>query len=1044
MTQEKNHTPQARTGPSTKRGGDQQHSIQAGRRVKVTKLMLDAAAHSTSSTSAPAKSLSSISRHMKMILRKPQASRARKQLSSTRGKTTTFNMSISQLFIPLLITTLILSSIEQLQTTTALLADDVSQSGGGPLWLAPTGKPRMSARLEELLERVGPNMRASADYRDFRDVKLNESLEGWRVLYEQASEYAHQEALGRKPKLIRLLKEANVSSGCLNAADETLDSMARLESWAVQMWSYSGNFPAAASFAGHFHDLGSYKGCIDIVRPATTNTNPITTPPEAATATSSDMRYSASYCTVGFRPIMPVRPRFHLIFKQAPQELVRLFNESNIMALMASQAQYFHYVYLKTGVCVPSECSSRDIQQVAKTIGRKLALMSAPVKCFTRAPKLANHWYNLTSGTNESTADSSLDENNLDELEHNKPVLVDLNERMNFAQLVSLSLIGAFFFVVFLATLWHAAELAWFELTTRRKFASSMDLSDEHYGRQQQQSAQDIKHQTLNCDSNNNNKHQLISMGQLGSSVGNHTQFVASPSLIQQGRSEQIRGRNDLINLDGSCFKTSLFYYCSMITNGREFCDTSMRSNEIRCLHGFRVGTMLWIICVHVLQYNDWSGFTRIFENVPSLQNPIIHPIINANYVVDNFFLMSGLLVAYTTWHSHRGASTNFNLLQSLLGRYLRLTPQVLLISLMYIVLPSIGFSGPFWYDMTHYAAKYCEKNWWVNLLHLQAFYREDEICNLVGWWISVDVLYYIVGLLLLWMILNKRIQLAYTCTCLIVGFSTLMTIWRHYSWGLSPNNLGLVPQVNEVWTEFVVKFFWSPYPHAYVFFLGLWLGYLMANKIGLNQVRRWSKLGWFLSLTSLAAINMSSRLWLIGVLELTTDQQVLSTSYNVICVIIWASSFGWMIVACHYGCAPLLNRLLSTKASIMLSKASFIIYLSHMLVLRTFYGTQYNLLEVSTSILIFLVVGITFVSVLFGVFLCVAFEAPCMKVQRLILNKIKSNHKLPPAGLSFAQNNNNNGSSINNNNVINQDATTSNEEKIILNSSATGVVLFK
>jgi hypothetical protein len=742
-----------------------------------------------------------------------------------------------------------------------------------------------------------------------------------------------------------------------------------------QVWSYSGNFPPSALFEGHYHDIGSYKGCVDLVKPATS-------------ANGGGPRHSGSYCSVGFRPLVPARPRFHLIFKQPPQELVHQFDQTDIIALMASHAQYFHYLYLKTGLCVPSECSSHDIQQVARVVGRKLALISAPVKCFTRATM-----------SNDSNPEIN-QQYDLDNLENNNPVQVDLNQPMNSIQRISLAMIAAFFSIVLVATLWHGCELAWCELTTKRRFSSLNDLRMEQ-----------------SKDNNNNNNHQSVVL----------IEHQSEPKPIC--RPTQSPDENRLNN----CFKTRLFYYFSMITNGREFLDTSMRPNEIKCLHGFRVGTMLWIICVHVMQYNDWSGFVRVYENVPNLQNPLIHPIINANYVVDNFFLMSGLLASYTIWHSNKGTSTNFSLFQSLLGRYLRLTPQVLLISLMYILLPVIGDGGPFWYDMTHYASKYCEKNWWVNLLHLQAFYREEEICNLVGWWISVDMFYYIVGLVLLWMILEKRIQLAYTCTSLFVGFCVAKTIWRHYTWGLSPNNLGLVPQVNEVWTEFVVKFFWSPYPHAYVFFLGLWIGYLMANRIGLHQVRRWSKLGWFLSITSLVVINLSSRLWLIGVLELTTDQQVLSTSYNVICVIVWASSFAWMIVACHYDCAPLLNKLLSTKASIMLSKASFIIYLSHMLVVRTFFGNQYNLLEVSMSILMTIVVGITFMSIIFGVFLCVAFEAPCMKMQRMILNSLKKERKLPPAGMSLVQTNN-----------INQGASISNGEKETLNANATGVVLFK
>ncbi|CAA3006477.1 nose resistant to fluoxetine 6-like [Olea europaea subsp. europaea] len=685
-----------------------------------------------------------------------------------------------------------------------------------------------------------------------------------------------------------------------------------------QVWSYSGSFPPGGLLDGQLSDLGLFRGCVDLKQPETGS-------------------HPATYCVLGFRPIIPSRKRFHLIFEREPEELLRLFKPEDYLTHMARMAQYFHYVYMKTGLCIPSECSPVDVQQVAKTVGRKLALMSAPVKCFTRAK------VNST-------------ETDLENLEDREPVLVDLNQRPNTKQLVSLALIGGFFSIVFAVTLWHCLEIMWRSMRSRGFFT----IGDDN----------DEPNEDLEKNHNlNNHRHEIV----LNIKPEEHTTSRLGT------------------------FKRSAFHYFSMITNSQEFWDISLRSSEIRCLHGLRTFSMVWIICVHTLQYNEWAGFTRIFENVASFQNPLVQPLINANYVVDNFFLMSGLLAAYTTWRTHSTkGSSEFSMAKSLLGRYLRLTPQVLLISLMYICLPLLGSSGPFWFDMTHYASKYCEKNWWVNLLHIQAFYRDEEMCNLVGWWISVDMFYYLIGLMLLWLILNKRVQLAFSCTCLYVAYCTFIHAWRHYTGGFEPNNLALVPQVQEVWTEFVIKFFWSPYPHAFVFSLGLWLGYMLANNLGRDQVKRWSRWGWFLSLTTLLTINMSSRLWTTGTLTMSPEKQYIATIYNVVCVFGWSSSLGWIIVACHYGCAPTLDRLLSTNLSVMLSKASFIIYLSHMLIVRSFFGSQYNLLEVSIMNISLIIVGMIVISTIFGVFLCIAFEGPCLKFQRLILSKIKTGNKSP------------------------------------------------
>lgn len=656
-------------------------------------------------------------------------------------------------------------------------------------------------------------------------------------------------------------------------------------------------------------------------------------------------KYS-SYCNVAFRPIVPSRPKFHMIFQKESQDLINIFNKTDVFSDIAQWAQYFHYVYLKTGVCVPYDCSPSDIQNVANFIANKLFLMAGPVKCFTHAP------YELA----ESQLGSNSKPFNSSDIvaDDNRPMLMNIGKPLNSKQFISLVILAVVFSIPFMATLWHALELwpRWRDTVTLRK--DSLVVIDYSDHRQEVSSSFDKIKQKSGLDS------EAICES------CHWVRFVA-------------------------------FEYLSMITNCRQFLDTSMRPNEIRCLHGLRVVTMVWIIAVHTLQYNEWSGFTRIFRNVNDLQNPILHPLFNANYVVDNFFLMSGLLVSYTIWFAHKGSSKGFSLGLSLLGRYLRLTPQVFLISLMYILLPALNH-GPFWYDMTHDAGVYCEKNWWINLLHLQSFYRSDQMCNLVSWWISVDMLYYVFALVLVLLILNQRTRTALLFTSLFVGCCIIQAAYQHYTGGYTPNNLGTVPQVAEVWTNFVVKFVWSPFPHAFPFYLGLWVGYILANKKWQRFVVDHHRVGWIIAVVAMLAVNMSSHIWMSGAVELgqnptsgaTGMHQSISTTYNIVCTIIWALGFAWIIISCHYGCAPNLDRLLSINIFVLLSKVSFIIYLSHMLIVRAIFGSQYTLLEVSVVTLTYLMIGNIFVSTLFGVFLNIAFESPCMKLQRALINRLK------------------------------------------------------
>lgn len=686
------------------------------------------------------------------------------------------------------------------------------------------------------------------------------------------------------------------------------------------MWNSIGAFPPTGLFDGQFTDLGSYHGCVDLIVP--------------------DSRINhTSYCMLSFRPVVPSRRPFHMTF-QKEQELVQhlslLNRTSNIFNSLVNRAQYFHYFYVKTAICVPSQCSPDDMQQVARLIARRWSLTTGPVKCSTRAP---DH------GQSHAAA-SKLDRLIFDEIE-NEPVLLKINPQMSTQQRISLTVIVIFYALVALASLWHGLDICannfWSRSSSYIVIKQQQQIKDASSPQQQHNGALGVVHQVAKIET----------------------------------------------QLEGTV-KSVAFNYFSVITHGREFVDTKWKSNEITCLHGLRVLTMIWIIIVHCLQYNEWSGFTRVFQNEVSLQSPVLHPIYNANYVVDNFFFMSGLLASFSSWSligKSDVGSHSWRLLANIINRYLRLTPQVLLVSLLYIVLP-LATHGPFWYDMTQHSAKYCEKNWWVNLLHIQSFYREDEICNLVGWWISVDMFFYLTAIVITYLVLTNRRALAIQSTVAWILCCFVVAATKHYYGGYPPNNLGTIPQVSEVWTRYVVNYFWSPFTHAYPFYLGLWVGYILARNKWRQQVQSWSRSGALASMILLISINMSSHIWMSGAVEI--GSQWISTLYNCLCPVLWINGLAWLVIACHYGCMPILNKILSIKLFVLLSKASFIIYLSHMLVVRLYYGSQVSLLEVSPLSLGCVFVGNIFFSIVFGVFLCITFEGPSMKLQRLVATKIR------------------------------------------------------
>lgn len=89
-------------------------------------------------------------------------------------------------------------------------------------------------KLAQLLTRIGPNMQASSDYHDYKDIQLEESIQAWKILHEQSKNFAQDQVQLYRPKIEKLLIDAKVSHDCKSSIDYMLNSLEELKYWAVQ------------------------------------------------------------------------------------------------------------------------------------------------------------------------------------------------------------------------------------------------------------------------------------------------------------------------------------------------------------------------------------------------------------------------------------------------------------------------------------------------------------------------------------------------------------------------------------------------------------------------------------------------------------------------------------------------------------------------------------------------------------------------------------------------------------------------------------------
>lgn len=714
------------------------------------------------------------------------------------------------------------------------------------------------------------------------------------------------------------------------------------------MLSAWGEFPPGGLFEGTFGSIGSFHGCVN--------------------APENEEIGHAHYCTIAYKPVLPSRRNFELIVRQEPEELLHLFERPTSQASDAftdilKHAQYNHYVYYKLGGCFPIQCSPPDVQRLAKLLGRRSVLMSGPVKCHSK-----------------HQADYQADGLQISTRDLNQGLYV-WKPHTTRAQLVAGALLGLALAGVLLMTLLDLALGGRAPVAARETAAEAPAEPVEE------------PHEKIQLDANNNECEPEPLKGVQVAHELHRKAPSSSHNEQQQQRSRLREWASDY----------------SIVNNfGRFFTiNRAQMDNDILCINGIRCLTMTWIIVTHTMQYNDWSAFARTREIETHLKSLVNQPIFNASYLVDTFFLISGLLTSFSSFRAPRSSTAadpegvllelrrRFSTRSYLLGRYLRLTPQIFFVSLLFIVLPKLSPSGgPHWYTMTGEYSENCAQNWWVNLLHIEAFYRPSQMCNFVCWWVSVDMLFHLFALGVILASLRWGLGQVWRICALLTLLHLGYQAERHFTLALPPNLLSTIPQTGAMWTQMTLGFFWTPQAHALPFFFGLYLGYLMAQRG--RALARWFAecspfgerrrlIGWSLTSLALALQSYSTHFWVTGQWRYTRLEASL---FQLLAPAVWSASLGWIILACHYGAGGPLNTILSSKLFLVLGKASYLVYLSHFLILFTFFGSQNLLLEPTQVMMFYVIVGNVCLSMLFGSMLCITFEIPWLKTQRKLVSR--------------------------------------------------------
>ncbi|XP_031352998.1 nose resistant to fluoxetine protein 6-like isoform X2 [Photinus pyralis] len=413
----------------------------------------------------------------------------------------------------------------------------------------------------------------------------------------------------------------------------------------------------------------------------------------------------------------------------------------------------------------------------------------------------------------------------------------------------------------------------------------------------------------------------------------------------------------------------------SWYTNAKRLFDVTTDETEIACLHGMRVLTMIWIIVVHHhLNAGDFPFRNNIKKEF--FATHITRGIIatGAETSVNTFFLLSGLTLSYVFMRK-TARFGKFNLLAFYVHRYVRLTPTLGVIILVYVFLLKYMGSGPLWPEIVERLSASCETKWWKTLLYIQNF--DSHICVEQSWFLGMDTQLYLLSPLLLLSLLKKPRLALYAIGGLAmccVALSIIPTLL------FARNRSQYSSTVMEMHDR-------APYNVAGSWLLGMILGYLIYNNSSRKSNININKIYVVVLWTAAVGAILACMFYQFHGVELMVISKSLRRTA-------WSLAVALIIYACQFGYGGIINRFLSNKIFKFLSRISYSVFLSHILIQIVLIESMQVPVVITQSYLLETVLINFVVTLPVSIFLTVTCESPLISIEKRILGSHRNQMK--------------------------------------------------
>ncbi|KAH8395608.1 hypothetical protein KR222_003309, partial [Zaprionus bogoriensis] len=403
------------------------------------------------------------------------------------------------------------------------------------------------------------------------------------------------------------------------------------------------------------------------------------------------------------------------------------------------------------------------------------------------------------------------------------------------------------------------------------------------------------------------------------------------------------------------------------------------KESHTSCLHGLRVFSVLWTMMVHTYLQMFAIGENK-FERVITERSFWYQIIGNATFSVDSFFFISGLLVTLLYVKQERKHPTEpcsfvrrsfTETLMMLLYRYLRLTPVYLFVVLFNDFAVRQGLDSSV-FQPAKIEHNTCRIYWWRNILYINNFFPQHEMCMMWSWYMANDMQFYVMSVLLL--ALSRKYFKAVAITLIVFLVS---------SWSIA----GIISLQHQYTHKVALPFesfdflYDKPWQRVGAYIVGMFAGYALYKVKTPPQISRRLNLSlWAGSLSVLLLVVFG--VW----------NGELSAVNSAFYVGVGHTAFGcglvWIVLSCCWGLAPTVNAILSYRVLWPLSRLTYCAYLIHPIIMFICSSHMSGTVHLNNPMILTTFLGNAVVSFGTAFVISALFEAPVIRILKICFKK--------------------------------------------------------